>query len=173
MGLIKITSDAPDDLFKPHEFPVLPAGKHLLIVANKLFVGDVKDPASTNKIIALEARCQDEDANKGMVVFDNFLIVTDISTDKQKKTKEIHDAKLAQFVVSCGVLTQAQLKAGEEFDLDDFEGKVFNAVTKVAMEDVYPPELDREGKPKKAQRAAIKQYLFEDEGDVSNPEMSG
>ena len=161
MSLISIQSDTPDDLDKTFEYPVLPGGKHVFVVANDLELTPVmSDPDSTNMVIKLEARCQDEDENKGIAVFDNFVIVTNPVTDKQHKTKTIHDAKLAQFVAACGVLTMEQLKNNEPFDLADFKDKVFNAESKVAMEKVYPPELDATGQPKKARKASIKQYLY-------------
>jgi len=161
MSLIKIVSDTAEELFDPFEYPVLPPGKHLFIVANALETKPASDPASTNLVIGIEARCQDEDGNKGMVVFDNIVIVTDDSTSKAKKTKEIHDKKLAQFVAACGVLTPDEIKSGTEFDLADFKDKPFQAESKTAMEKVYPPELDAAGNEKKALKASIKQYLFD------------
>ena len=159
MGLIKIESETPEDLFKPMEFPVLPQGKHLFIVANKLEITVVEE--SGNDLIKLEARCQDEDDNKGTVVFDNFIIVKDPQTDKHRKGQKMHQAKFAQFVAACGVATPEEIAAGVEFDLDDFEGKVFQAVSRVSMEPVYPAELDENGNPVKARRASIKQYLHD------------
>lgn len=156
MTLISINSNQGEDLFK-NEFPVLPAGKHLFVVANDLAITQSQ---SGKDMIKLEARCQDENENKGMPVFENFLIINTPTNDKEEKSKEINDKALAQFTVACGVLTQAQIAKGEQFDLASFKGKMFEAETKVTLEAVYPQELDAEGKPKKAQRASIKKYLF-------------
>lgn len=162
MPLIKITADDPEELFKAPEFPVLPAGKHLFLVANQMELKDSKDGIP---MLPIEARCQDEDDNKGMVVFDNFMLYTSITanTDKLIMAKKINDAALAQFVCACGVKTEAQIKAGEEFDIDDINGKYFNAITVVRGENIYPEELDDYGKPKKAPRASIKKYLVPEE----------
>ena len=165
MGLIKITPENPEDLFKPVEFPVLPAGKHFFLVANELEITQTSGDDPKN-MVKLEARCQDDNENKGMVVFDNFLLIESPTTDKEATAKKIHDAKLAQFVCACGVMTQEDLKAGKEFDLADCNGKFFTAESKVSLEPIYPPELDEAGKPKKAQRASIKKYLFD--GDQSS-----
>lgn len=162
MPLIKITADDPEELFKAPEFPVLPAGKHLFLVANQMEIVETSGDVPKD-MIKIEARCQDEDDNKGMVVFDNILIIASATTDKEIMAKKIHDAKLAQFVCACGVKTEAQIKAGEEFDIDDLNGKYFNAVTVVRGENVYPEELDESGKPKKAPRASIKKYLVPEE----------
>lgn len=161
MGLISITSSNPEDLFKPFEFPVLPPGKHLFVVANELEIKPASDPESTNQVVGLEARCQDEDGNKGMVVFDNFVFFTDPQTEKEQKGQAIHQARLAQFIVACGVKTPEEIKAGAEFDLAECKDKVFYAISKTSMEKVFPPELDALGQPKKALKASIKQYLYE------------
>jgi len=162
MTLVKITTENPEDLFKSPEFPVLPAGRHLFVVANELEVSQSSgdDPKD---MIKLEARCQDEDENKGVPVFDNFLVIASPRNDKEETAKKIHDAKLAQFVVACGVKTREELSQGMEFDLAELNGKFFQAISKVSLVNVYPEELDEHGKPKKVARASIKQYLFEPE----------
>jgi hypothetical protein len=110
-------------------------------------------------MINCEFRCQDEDANKGIAVFENFVFIKDPQTDGQKTSLQINQSNFAQFTVACGVATQAQVAAGEDFDLDDFERKVFEAISVVKMEDSQ--ELDDNGKPIKTRRAKIKKYLFE------------
>lgn len=170
MGLIKIQTDDPESLSKGPEFPLITPGKHLFVVANRPAVEATNDPEKTNQVIKVELRCQDEDENKGRAIFDNFLIVTDTSTEKQQTTKRIHDAKLAQFVASTGLKTMDQIKAGEEFDVAETEGKSLNAVTGNPLEEVYPKELDEHGKAIKKPRSRVKQYLFEAQG---NPEVSG
>jgi len=159
MSLIKITPENPEDLSKPPEFPVLPAGKHLFVVANSLEITQSRGEDPKNMIM-LEARCQDDDVNKGMVVFDCFLLIDQATDEKSATSKKIHDVKLAQFVCACGVSTMEDLKAGKEFDFSDCNGKFFNAESKVSLEAIYPPEIDENGKAKKAPRASIKRYLF-------------
>ena len=158
MGLITITPDSPDDLFKAPEFPVLPAGKHLFVVANRL---EVISKEGKHPLIKLEARCQDDDSNKGMVVFENFLLIGAATTEDEATAKRIHDARLAQFVCACGVSTPEKITNKEPFDLSDCDGKYFNAITTVRNEPVYPEELDDKGNPKKALRARIRQFLYE------------
>ena len=162
MGLINITTDDPESLSEKTSFPLITPGKHLFVVGNKPVIEAVNDPDSTNQIVKIEGVCQDEDENKGWRVFDNFLIVTDASTDKQKTTKKIHDAKLAQFIASTGLKTMDEIKAGEGFDVSETEGKHFNALINNPLEEVYPPELDENGNKKKAPRTRVKQYLFEE-----------
>ena len=159
MGLIKISGTSSEDLFKT-SFPVLPAGKHVFVVANDLEVTQTSG-GSPKDMVKLEARCQDEDGNKGMVVFDNFLIITTPVDEKEAKAKQIHDARFAQFTVACGVKTKEQIENGEDIDLSEFKDKVFQAQSKVVQENVYPEELDDNGKPKKEPRARIARYLFE------------
>lgn len=159
MPLIKITTDDPEELFKAPEFPVLPAGKHLMLVANQM---EIKDSNSGIPMIPLEARCQDDGEGKGMVVFDNFMLYTSetANTPNLITAKKINDAALAQFVCACEILTVDQMKAGEEFDIEDLNGKYFNAETVVREAEVYPKELDEDGKAKKAPRANIKKFLI-------------
>ena len=171
MPLINITSESgnAEDLFKQPEYPVLPAGKHLFVVAKPIKMEKSSSAAQMevpeedrNNIVKAEFRCQDEDANKGMVVFENFVFINNPQTDGQKKSLEINNARFAQFTVSCGVATVEQIKAEEQFDLDDFETKIFSAVSIVKLEDSQEidPSTD---KPIKKQKASIKQFLFESE----------
>lgn len=155
MALISITTDDPDALDRAPVFPVLPSGKHLFVVANRL---EVTQSEKGNDVIRLEARCQDEDDNKGMVVFHNFVFIKDPVTDGQKKSLEINNGQFAQFTAGCGVATMAHIKAGGKYDLDDFEGKFFNANSAVKLEDTN--ELDEAGNKIKQRRASVKQFLF-------------
>ena len=159
-NLINITVDEPEDLFKAPEYKVLPAGVHLFCVGNSLAVEVVE--SSGNDIIKLQARCQDEDENKGTVVFHNFVFIKNPTTDGQRKSIQINNAQLAQFAVACGVSTVDQVKAGEDFDLDDFgEESFFKAETVVKSEETR--ELNDDGTKKKAPKASIKKFLFEPE----------
>lgn len=157
MGLIKLTAENPDELFKS-DYPVLAAGKHLFVVANRL---EVTQSASGKDMVKLEARCQDEDEGKGLPIFENFLIISTPVDEKEAQAKKIHDARFAQFTAACGVASVEDIKAGKDIDLDEFYEKPFEAVTKVAMENVYPEELGDDGKPKKEPRARLKKFLFD------------
>lgn len=161
MTLVHITSKTPDDLFKAPEFPVIAAGKHLFAVANELEISQSRGEDPKN-MIKLEARCQDEDENKGIPVFDNFLLIRTPRNDKEETAKRLQDAKLAQFVAACGVKTRSEIEAGADFDLNDFYQRNFMAEIVVKLEPVYPEELDERGKVKKVARASIKKYLFEE-----------
>lgn len=157
MPLIKITADDPEELFKAPEYPVLPAGKHLFLVANQM---EIIDSSGGIPMIKLEARCQDEGEGKGMVIFENFMLYASAATDKEITAKKINDAALAQFVCACELLTVDQMKAGVEFDIDELNGRYFNAESVVRLAPVYPAEIDDAGKPIKAPKANIKKYLI-------------
>lgn len=159
MALLNITPLNPDDLDAPSEFPVLSSGKHLFVVAKPLEIRETSGNSPKN-MFTLEARCQDDDENKGIPVFENFLIISHPISDKETISKKINDAKLAQFVASTGMKTMEQLKAGEQFDLNDLFEKNFQAETKIVMEDAYPEELDENGKNKKVRRSRIKAFLY-------------
>ena len=160
-NLINITVDDSDALFKAPEYKFLPAGVHLFLVGNGPLAVEVVE-SSGNDIIKLQARCQDDDENKGTVVFHNFVFIKDPQTDGQRKSVEINNAQLAQFTAACGIATVDEIKAGTKFDLDDFTAETFfRAETVVKNENVFPEELDEDGKPKKAPKASIKRFLFE------------
>jgi hypothetical protein len=162
MGLINVSiGDDPDALFARPEYKIPSKGKHLFVVANKLEVTDSSTGASD--VIKCEFRCQDEDENKGAAVWHNFVFIKNPQTDGDRKSIEINNAQLAQFCVACGVKTVEEIKAGENFDLDDFEGEHFEADVRITNEPVYPQELDDDGNPIKARKASIKQFLFEPE----------
>ncbi len=130
MSLVEIDTGSGDDLFAPPTFQQLTPGKHLFEVANDLVVEEVKKAESDNNVINLEAVCQDEDENKGRKVWDRVLIISDNTTEKGQIAQKINQAKLCQFTVACGVLTQDQIKSGSKIPLDEFKGKRFEAITK-------------------------------------------
>jgi len=141
------------DLLKPYEPKLLPNGKHLFEVANDLVVSQAKPP-SPNQIIKVELRCQDEDDNKGAVVFDNIVLIADDSTTSGKKAKEINEGRIAQFALACGVLTEEQIKAGEGLPLEQFVGRRGEAITKVeSSKDANTQQI--------RQNSKISRYLFE------------
>lgn len=151
----------PDDLFKTPEYPVLPAGEHLFAIGNGPLCVEVVE-SSGNDIIKLQAVCQDDDGNKGVMVFHNFVFIKNPTTEGQKKSIEINNAQLAQFVAACDVLTVAQIKAGEKFDLENFdENTFFRAKTTVKKEDTL--EIGDDGRPVKAPKASFKQFLYDTE----------
>ena len=159
--LINITVDEPDELFKAPEYKVLPAGVHLFCVGNGPLSLDVVED-SGNDIIKLQARCQDDDESKGTVVFHNFVFIKNPENDGQRRSIDINNAQLAQFTAACEVATIEEIKAGAKFDLEDFtEETFFKAETVIKNEDVFPADLDENGKNKKAPKASIKRFLFE------------
>ena len=169
MTLIDITTDNPEELLASPDFPVLPSGVHLFTVANKLTVEQTStDPPKD--MVRVELRCQDEDENKGMPIFDQFLFVSQalidaepdaVKQEKLVKTRAINNRAWAQFLLACGVKTEEQVKAGDlSVELDDLFERTLQAKTKVTMENVYPEELGDDGKPKKAARARVAKYLF-------------
>lgn len=129
MGLVQIDTGNPD-LFEPPVFKQLTPGKHLFEVVNDLVVEATAKADSKNNIVKMEAVCQDEDENKGRKVWDNFLIVEDVTTEKGQMSRKINQAKLCQFTVACGVRTQENIKTNGDIPLDEFKGKRFEAITK-------------------------------------------
>ena len=150
MTLINITPTESEDLFAPPEFPVLSPGRHTFVVANDLKV-ETKEETG-NGVIKVEARCQDEDENKGIPVFDNIVIINNPMKDKDFTAKSIHDKKLAQFTVACGVLTKEQVEAGEGINLAEFKDKMFLAVSGVETQKYQGRDV---------KRSCISRYLFE------------
>ncbi|KKM79759.1 hypothetical protein LCGC14_1346630 [marine sediment metagenome] len=130
MGNTVSIDNSNPDLFKPYEPKLLQNGKHLFEVGTALAITPCKAP-SENSMITLEAKCQDEDEFKGETVWERFIFIKDIQTPGQQKSKEITEGRLAQFAVACGVMTEAQIKAGEPIPLDEFLGRKFEAISKV------------------------------------------
>ncbi len=128
MGLRVDTSNP--DLFKEYKVKVLTPGLHTFEVANEVAVKKCKEPSVNNKI-DLELICQDEDEFKGAKVFDRILILKNPSTDGQLKSKAINEAHLVQLMMSCGIMTQDQVTAGEEIELELLKGCTFQATTTV------------------------------------------
>ena len=159
MSTVKIDT-TNEDLFKPYAPPILKNGKHLFEVANDLCVQPTDSPDSSNLVIKVELRCQDEDDDKGKPVYDNIVIIADATTEKGQKAKEINEARLAQFTVACGVLTQEQIKAGEDIPLERFKGQRCDAITKI--ETSTNPNTGQQ-----QQASKISRYLFEGEEETS------
>ena len=148
---VQIDSSNPD-LFKEYKPKLLPNGKHLFEVGTSLAVVPCKEP-SENSMITLEAKCQDEDEFKGETVWERFVFIKNIQTSGQQKSKEITEGRLAQFAVACGVMTEAQIRAGENIPLDEFLGRKFEAITKIV------PGKDQSGHA--CQQNSIARFLFE------------
>lgn len=151
MGLVEVDTGNPD-LFKPYEFKVLPAGKHLLEVANDLVVAAAAPP-SPNSVVKVELRCQDEDENKGTVVWENFTIIAAPQSEKERTSQKINQGRLAQFAVACGVKTQAEIEGGSGIPLEPFKGARCDAITRVES---YKDPNTQESKT----RAKVGRYLF-------------
>ncbi len=151
MNTVQIDSSNPD-LLKPYEPKLLQNGKHLFEVGTALAITPCKPP-SENSMITLEARCQDEDECKGTIVYERFVFIANIQTAGQQKSKEITEGRLAQFTIACGVLDEAQIKAGEAIPLDDFLSRKFEAITKVVS------GKDQAGNAQ--QQNSIARFLFE------------
>ena len=153
MGIVTVDTSNPEDLLKPPEFVPLSEGKHLLEVANDLKTESAKE--GPNLVVKVELRCQDEGEDKGRVVFDNFVIMQVVETDKQRKAKEIHEKRLTQFAIACGVKTESDFRNGNgDIPLDDFKGKVCQAMTGIETS---------KWQGRTRQNAYIKRYLFEPE----------
>jgi len=146
-----------EDLFTPYQPPILANGKHLFEVANDLCLEPSKSAGSSNLVIKVELRCQDEGEDKGKPVYDHFVIISDATSEKSQKAKRINEGRLAQFSVACGVQTQEQIKAGEPIPLDQFAGRRCEAITK--MESSTDPATQRV-----QQSSKISRYLFEGNG---------
>ncbi len=150
---IKVDVSNPD-LCKSPEFPVLPGGVHLFAVA----VISKPEPASEgpNLVIKAEFRCQDDDPpeNKGMVVFENFVIITETPNEKAVKARKLNQQRMTTFCLACGVTTQEQILATGELPIAQTEGAFFKAQTNVI------PDKYRGGD---ARKAVIRKYLFEEE----------
>jgi len=108
------------------------------------------------------------DEGKGTISLDwsghnhHGTLINDPQTEKQVKSKNINQARLSQFAVACGVMTQEEIEAGSGIQLEDFKGSRCNAITKVeSYSDVN--DLDDDGNPTKKQRAKVVRYLFESE----------
>ena len=152
MGIVTIDSN-DEDLFKEYKPPILANGKHLFEVAKPLSIEPCGDKG--NSRISIELRCQDEGEDKGKPVFENIIIIADSSTERGLKAKRINEARLAQFTVACGVLTQEQIRAGEDIPLEAFVGTRCYGITKV--ENSTDPNT---GKTK--QSSKISRYIFEE-----------
>jgi len=154
MGNTVSIDNSNPDLFKPYEPKLLQNGKHLFEVGTALAITPCKAP-SENSMITLEARCQDEGECKGTIVYERFVFIANIQTSGQQTSKEITEGRLAQFAVACGVMTEAQIKAGEAIPLDEFLGRRFEAITKVVS------GKDQSGNAR--QQNSIARFLFEPE----------
>ena len=128
MGL-KVDITNPD-LFKEYKVKVLTPGLHTFEVGNDVVVTKCKEP-SVNSMINLEAICQDEDEFKGSKVFDRILILANPQTDGQLKSKAINEARLVQLMMSCGIMTQEEVEAGADIELELLKGCTFQATTTV------------------------------------------
>ncbi len=128
MGL-KVDISNPD-LFVEYKVKVLTPGLHTFEVANDLKVEKCKEP-SVNSMVNIEAVCQDEGEFKGSKVFDRILILANPKTEGQMKSKAINEARLVQMMMACGVMTQEEVEAGADIELELVKGSTFQATTTV------------------------------------------
>jgi len=155
MSMINVDT-TNEDLFKPYEFKLMPNGKHSFEVANDLEL--VPSQSSHNLVIKVELRCAEEGEFKGAVVFDNFTIVKDPQTDKQRASKKINESRLSQFAVACGVCSEKEINATGQIPLELFKGRVCDAIVGTAS---YTDPNSQEAR----QKNKISRYLFAaDEG---------
>ena len=152
-NIVNVDTSDPD-LTKPYEPKVVPAGKHVFVVANDVKVEPCKD--SPNQIIKIELRCQDESEFKGTPVFDNIVLITIPVTDGRRKSVKIIQGRLAQASISLGIKTEADFAHGDgAIPLDQFKGMVCEAITKVVNNE-YPV-----GSKNFTPQAEVVRYLFE------------
>jgi hypothetical protein len=161
MDTIKVDTSNPD-LFKPPEFPILPAGIHTFAVSELSDFESAKE--GMNLVCKLEATCQDEEPaeNKGVKVFENFVLITEPSTSKQVTAKKLNEQRMAQFCLACGVTTKDQIEATGELPIKACSGQFFKAQTGTRL-DKYHKEQTGETR----QQSYIKKYLFEDSEEAT------
>ena len=143
MSILNVNTSDPD-LFKKRTYEPKPGGVYAFAVANALKLVDSKSTPG-NKVVKIELRVVDDGEFKGRKVFDNLVIT---KTDKEKT-----EFKIAQFAVACGVMTQAQIKAGEGIDLDMFQNCVCKAKVGIVLDPYRGPE---------EKKNEVKEYLFEE-----------
>jgi hypothetical protein len=148
MSIINVDTTNPD-LTKKRDFNPIAAGIYALEVENDLTLVESKSN-SENSVVALELRVVDDGEFKGRKVFDNLVIMGPSAPDKSKAGCE---QKIASFAMACGVLTKAQVEAGEGIDLDLFKGCVCQAQVGVKVEQYQGEERKKN---------VVKNYLFED-----------
>ena len=145
-----------EDLFKPPEFPTITPGIHAFAVAS---IGDwepSKTDGSTNLVLQVDLRCQDDEVeeNNGLACFENFVLVTEVTDQKSATTKKMNEQRMAQFCLSCGVTTQQQILETGELPIKACEGQFLKAQTGIKINE-YQGE--------KTPKTYVKKYLFESE----------
>lgn len=159
MEAIKVDVSNPN-LCKPPEFPVLFPGIHLFAAAK---IGE-PEPAKEgpNLVISCEFRCQDEDKNKGLVVFERFILIDPSNqTEKAAKGRKINQQSMTTFCLACGVTTKEEVAATGELPLMKCRDAFFKAETGV-QNNTY------QGQTRK--QSFIKKYLFEENTESSGGE---
>jgi len=156
MEAIKVDTSNPK-LFETPEFPVLPAGVHLFAVA--AMGKPVPCQEGPNLVIKAEFRCQDEEPaeNKGMVVFENFVIITEVPNEKAAKARKINQQQMTTFCLACGVTTKEQVQETGELPIAQTEGAFFKALTGV-RNNTYMGETRKQH--------YVKKYLFEEKAEA-------
>ena len=151
MEALKVDVSSPD-IFEPPEFKVLTPGIHTFVVASMSEFEKCK--TSENLVSKLEYRCQDEDPDcKGLVIFENFVLVTDASSPKMATCQQINQKSMTQLCLACGVTSKQQVESTGEIPLEQCREGFFKAQTGV-KNNTYNGETKKQ--------AYIKKYLFED-----------
>jgi hypothetical protein len=145
---IKVDVTNPD-LFKPPEFRVLKPGLHTFVVAK---IGKF-EPAQkgSNLVCKAEFRCQDDGDEKGLVVFENFVLIQDTSGEKAKTARRLNQQRMVQLCLACGVTTKDQVAATSEIPLLSCENQFFKAESNVQTKKYMGEEQTR---------AKIRKYVF-------------
>ena len=144
MSILNVNTSDPD-LFKKRTYEPIPGSVYAFTVANALKLEDSKSTPG-NKVVKIELRVVDDGEFKGKKVFDNLVIT---KTDKEKS-----EWKIAQFAVACGIMTQAQIKAGEGIDLDLFQNSICKARVSIKVEKYQGEDVKKN---------VVKEYLFEEQ----------
>jgi hypothetical protein len=155
MESIKVDVSNPD-LFKPPEFKVLPPGIHLFAVSE--LTGPAPAKEGPNLVIKCDFRCQDEDDNKGLAVFENLVIVTETPNAKAVTARDLNQRRMVQLCLACGVTTQQQIEETGELPIMQCAGQFFKAQTGVRTKKYQGEDQTK---------AYIKKYLVAEEAPVT------
>lgn len=151
MPTIKVDTSNPN-LYDAPEFPTITPGIHLFAVA------DISDPEpaqnSDNLVISCQFRCQDEDENKGLVVFERFVLISPEKQDtKSVKARQINQQTMTTFCLACGVTTKDEVEQTGELPLMNCKDQFFKAETGV-KNNTYQGQTTKQ--------SVIKKYLYEE-----------
>ena len=121
----------------------IPDGEYTFEIANDLVVTQAKPP-STNKLIKVELRVQDDGEHMGALVYDNIVL-----------TRKA-EFKLCHIVLAAGTQTKEEMESG--VDLDLLKGEIVKAM--VSLE---PPRRDSVTGQMYDESNSVKRYIFDAE----------